>query len=239
MPSTYKTHMTHSLILYSGGLDSLALLAMAHAAGDTCTAVSFDYGQRHAQELQAAAEITAHYGVPHLVVKLDPTVFKDGPLLGSQPLAANRSLEEIATGISPQYMPARNTIFIAYAIGLAEQHQADRILFGGTAEDSTFPDCTPDYIEAWQPVAALATKCGREGKPVTVEAPLKAMRKEQVVETVVRLNAPIHLTSTCYQPPKSSDGTRLHCGVCDACVVRRKGFACANVSDPTLYVQPH
>ncbi|MBI4083511.1 MAG: 7-cyano-7-deazaguanine synthase QueC [Candidatus Lambdaproteobacteria bacterium] len=231
-----------AVVLLSGGLDSSTMLAMARAAGHACTCLSFDYGQRHRIELEAAARVARALGAEeHRIVRLDPTAIGPSALTGggialgagwSTAVPKARSLAAIGQGIPSTYVPARNTIFLAFALGLAEVLAARRIYIGVTAVDySGYPDCRPEYIAAFQRLAALATKAGVEGSPVTIETPLIHLTKAEIIRAGHALGLAYALTHSCYDPTPGGD----HCGACDACLLRRKGFAEANVADPTRY----
>ncbi|HZT68026.1 MAG TPA: 7-cyano-7-deazaguanine synthase QueC [Acidimicrobiales bacterium] len=215
------------LVILSGGLDSTVCLALA--ARDARTpplTVTFDYGQRHRRELDSAASVARWYGAENLVVELDASKWGGSAL-------TDPSVEVPSTGpsdgIPATYVPARNIIFLAVALGIAEARQADAVHIGVNAVDySGYPDCRPEFIEAFRLVAAVGQKRGVEGRPVEVVAPLIEASKADIVRQGVELGAPLELTWSCYLP-----GPRP-CGTCDACRLRAAGFAAAGVDDPAL-----
>lgn len=224
-----------AVVLLSGGMDSATTLAIARAEGFLCHALSFRYGQRHAVELERAATIARTLGaVEHRVVALDPAAFQGSALTGTGAVPKDRSDEAIAHGIPSTYVPARNTIFLAYALGIAEQLGAADIFLGINALDySGYPDCRPEYLEAFQRLARLATRAGVEGTaPVTIHAPLLTLTKREIIARGLALDVDFAQTLTCYDP--TPDG--LACGRCDACRLRLKGFAENGIEDPAVYV---
>lgn len=221
--------MPHAVVLLSGGLDSVTCLALAQSQGFSVTALSFDYGQRHNAELTAARNIARHYGVKdHRVAHIDLGAM-GGSALTDAALAVPETESE---GIPITYVPARNTVFLAFALGVAEVTQAEAIYIGVNAVDySGYPDCRPAFIEAFQTLANLATKVGVEGASVRIETPLIAMPKSEIIHTGLKLGVDYGLTVSCYQ----ADAQGHACGRCDACRLRRDGFLAAGVSDPTRY----
>jgi len=226
-------HPPRAVVLLSGGLDSATLLALARAQGHTCHCVSFDYGQRHRVELEAAARVAAALGaVEHRIVRIDASALGPSALTGSGAVPKGRSAAQMNGGIPATYVPARNTIFLAFALGIAEALEAEHIYIGVTAVDySGYPDCRPEYIEAFQRLAALATKAAVEGRPVRLHTPLIGLPKAEIIRTGHRLGVDYALTHSCYDP----DPTGAACGACDACQLRRQGFAAAGLPDPTRY----
>jgi 7-cyano-7-deazaguanine synthase len=222
-----------TIVLLSGGLDSATVLALCRAAGRECHALSFRYGPRHALELAAAARIAATLGAAsHRVANIDVACLAGSALTGGGEVPKGRDEREIGQGIPPTYVPARNTLFVAHAIALAEVTGAEEIALGINALDySGYPDCRPAWLSAMQEVARLGTKAGVTGKAVSLVAPLLAMSKADIVREGTRLGVDFSRTLSCYDP--SSDG--IACGACDACVLRRRGFAEAGIRDPTLY----
>lgn len=207
-----------AIILLSGGLDSTVALAIAHAKGRQCFGLSFDYSQRHLVELKAASRIASHYNIPHKVVTIDPSVFGQSALIDKDhPIPTGRTVEEIEKGgIPSSYVPARNTLFLSYAMGFAEMMGAEEIYFGAAASDRFgYPDCRPAFIDAFQGVIDAATN--GQAKLVT---PLKDWDKSEIIRQGEALCAPLHLSISCYNP--SSDG--IACRICDACILREKGF---------------
>ena len=225
----------HAVVLLSGGMDSATCLAIAKNEGYLSHALSFRYGQRHAIELEAAARVATAIGVAeHRIVSLDPSAFAGSSLTGGGAVPKDRSAYDIGHGIPSTYVPARNTIFLAFALGYAEVIGAADVFIGINALDySGYPDCRPEFIEAFERMARLATKAGVEGTaPLSIHSPLLRLTKAEIVRRGTELGVDYGLTLTCYDP--SPDG--LACGHCDACVLRRKGFDEAGVADPTRYV---
>ncbi|HET7314335.1 7-cyano-7-deazaguanine synthase QueC [Salinisphaera sp.] len=221
-----------AVVLLSGGLDSTTCLAEAAAAGYRCYALSFDYGQRHTAELSAAQRIATSAGVAeHKIVRID----FDG--MGGSALTDDRiDVPETPTeGIPATYVPARNTLFLSVALGWAEVLGAEAIYIGVNAVDySGYPDCRPEFIEAFERMAALATKVGIEGHPIVIRTPLMHQTKAEIIQRGTALDVDYGRTVTCYQ----ADDDARACGVCDACRLRRAGFEAAGVPDPTRY-QPN
>lgn len=218
-----------AVVLLSGGLDSATALAVARSQGYACHALSVDYGQRHASELEAARAVASQLGaVEHRVVHLDMGQF-GGSALTDPGLAVPTTP---TTGIPVTYVPARNTVMLSLALGWAEVLEADAIFLGVNAVDySGYPDCRPEFIEAFARVANLATRRGVEGHPITIEAPLIDLTKAEIIQLGSRLGVDYALTVSCYQ----ADGRGRACGVCDSCRFRRQGFREAGVPDPTPY----
>lgn len=218
-----------AVVLLSGGLDSATALAVARERGCDCFALSVDYGQRHASELAAAAAVARQLGaVEHRVVHLDMGQF-GGSALTDRALAIPTAP---STGIPVTYVPARNTVMLSLALGWAEVLEADAIFIGVNAVDySGYPDCRPEFVEAFARVANLATKRGVEGHPIAVEAPLIHLSKAEIVALGTRLGVDYALTVSCYQ----ADAAGRACGECDSCRFRRQGFIEAGVPDPTPY----
>lgn len=214
--------MTKAIILLSGGLDSTVVLALAIAEGKTCHAVSFDYGQKHAIELESAKKIAEHYKVPHTVIRIDSSIFGLSSLVSELAVPQSRTLEQInTTGTPSTYVPARNTLFLTYALALCEVHDAQEIHYGPNRLDATgYSDCRPAYVEAFQLLINLATKQSVEGHPPRLVTPLIMWDKKQIIEQGMRLKAPLDMTWSCYNPVKSHP-----CEVCDACILRADGFA--------------
>ena len=218
-----------AIVLVSGGLDSATCLAMAKAQGYECYAISFEYGQRSSCELQAAKEITkAADVVEHKIFSL-----QIGELGGSALTDKHiRVPEEISTGIPVTYVPARNTIFLSYALAWAEVLNGEAIFIGVNALDySGYPDCRPEYVSAFQRLINLATKKCAEGGAIVLETPLIDLNKAEIIKAGVRLGVNYANTVSCYQAAKSGKA----CGRCDSCRIRRKGFIDAGVVDPTHY----
>lgn len=218
-----------AVILLSGGLDSLVAGGLAREAGRRLVALSVDYGQRHRIELDRAQSVGRHLGVErHVVVPLDLTA------IGGSALTADIAVpkEGVKPGIPVTYVPARNTIFLALTLGLAEVTGADAIYIGVNALDySGYPDCRPEFIAAFQKMANLATQAGVEGRAIAIRAPLQHMSKADIVREADRLGLDAGLSWSCYDPQPGD----LHCGLCDSCRLRAKGFAEAGLPDPTAY----
>ena len=225
--------MKRAVVLCSGGLDSTVAAAEARAAGYELFLLSVNYGQRHAVELKRVPEIAAALNaMRHLIVELDLCAIGGSALTDAVPVPKNRSVSEIGAGIPPTYVPARNTLFLALALGWAEVVQAETIYFGANILDySGYPDCRPEFLEAFEALARVGTKAGAEGRPIRVVAPLLKLTKADIIRRGVALRAPLHLTHSCYDP----DPTGRACGRCDSCLLRRKGFAEAQVPDPAPY----
>ncbi|WP_075188340.1 7-cyano-7-deazaguanine synthase QueC [Teredinibacter haidensis] len=218
-----------AVVLVSGGLDSTTVLAMARDLGYECYTLCFDYGQRHSAELKAAEKVSATLGaVEHKVIKLDLRAIGGSALTDD-----DISVPEAETvGIPVTYVPARNTIFLSIALGWAEVLEAESIFIGVNAVDySGYPDCRPEYIKAYQLMAALATRVGVEGKPVSIKTPLIELSKADIITQGYALRVDYGLTVSCYQ----ADAAGHACGKCDSCRLRSRGFLDAGVDDPTIY----
>ena len=222
-----------AIVLLSGGLDSTTALAMARAQGWRCHALTFAYGQRHDVERAAAARVAAALGAAsHRTIDLDLRAVGGSALTAAIPVPKRRSAAQMEAGIPVTYVPARNTIFVAFAIGLAEVIGATEIVLGVNVLDSSgYPDCRPEWLAGMQEVARLGTKAGVEGRPLALRAPLIRMTKAEIIATGMRLGVDYALTHSCYDP----DPAGAACGSCDACQLRRKGFEEARVPDPTRY----
>jgi len=218
-----------AIVLLSGGLDSATTLAIARADGFTCHALSFRYGQRHAVELTAAARVAKALGaVEHRTITIDLAAF-GGSALTDHTIAVP---ETPTTGIPITYVPARNTIFLAYALGWGEVLGAHDLFVGVNAVDySGYPDCRPEFIDAFERLANLATKAGVEGDGFRVHAPLIELTKADIIRRGIAAGIDYSMTVSCYQP--DDDGRA--CGRCDSCRLRRAGFEAAGVADPTRY----
>ena len=222
-----------AICLLSGGLDSSTCLAIARQEGLECYCLSFDYGQRQVAELQAAARIAEQLGAKeHRVAKIDLRIFGGSALTSDIEVPKNRAAQEMGNGIPMTYVPARNTIFLSFALAYAEVAQASAIFIGVNALDySGYPDCRPEFIEAFQRMANLATKAAVEGTAkIEIRTPLLRMSKAAIVRKAVELGVDLNLTHTCYDP----DANGRACGKCDACLLRRKGFEEAGILDPLL-----
>ena len=222
---------TRAVVLLSGGLDSATTLAIARAEGYECHALSFDYGQRHVCELESAKKVAAALGaVQHLTLRLDLRAIGGSALTADIDVPKGRSAEAMSTGIPVTYVPARNTIFLSHALAWAEVLGAQDVFIGVNAVDySGYPDCRPEFTEAFEKLANLATQAGVEGKSrFRVHTPLIELSKAQIVARAYELNVDLSLTWSCYVP--EPDGRA--CGLCDSCLLRKKGFAEARLADP-------
>jgi 7-cyano-7-deazaguanine synthase len=224
----------NAVCLLSGGLDSSTCLALAKRDGYSCYALSFDYGQRHRIELEAARRVARALDVErHVVVPIDLRVFGGSALTAEIEVPKGRSTAEMTQGIPITYVPARNTIFLAYALALAEVSVASDIFIGVNAIDySGYPDCRPEFIEAFERTANLATKASVEGTlRIRVRTPLIGMTKAGIIRCAQQLGLDLSLTHSCYDPDEQGRA----CGECDSCLLRRKGFAEAGLEDPLPY----
>ncbi|MFZ9676931.1 MAG: 7-cyano-7-deazaguanine synthase QueC [Quisquiliibacterium sp.] len=222
-----------AVVLLSGGLDSSTVLAIARHQGYEAYALSFRYGQRHAVELERAAQVADALGAAgHVVVDIDLRRFGGSALTADIAVPKSRSADEIAGGIPITYVPARNTIFLSFALAWAETLGASDIFVGVNALDySGYPDCRPEYIEAFERMANLATKAGVEGtQTLKIHSPLISLSKAQIIEAGLSLGVDYSITSSCYDPGPQGEP----CGQCDSCLLRAKGFAQANQGDPLL-----
>ena len=221
-----------AVVLLSGGLDSTTTLAIAREEFEP-HALSFDYGQRHKAELEAAKRIAARFGVPHVVATIDLAMFGGSALTADIEVPKGRSVDEMADGIPVTYVPARNTVFLSFALAWAETLGSSDIFIGVNALDySGYPDCRPEYIAAYEKMANLATKAGVEGtQQLTIHTPLIAMTKAQIIQRGLQLGVNYGQTVTCYDASSAGEA----CGQCDACLLRLKGFSENGVEDPAAY----
>jgi 7-cyano-7-deazaguanine synthase len=226
-------HERPAVVLLSGGLDSSTTLAIAQDLGYKVHAISFRYGQRHMVELEAARQIAQHAGVEkHVVVDIDLRLFGGSALTANVAVPKHRSTDEMADGIPTTYVPARNTVFLSFALAWAEVLGADSIFLGVNALDySGYPDCRPEYIAAYERMANLATKRSVEGQRLRIYAPLIGLSKADIIRRGLELDVDYALTRSCYDPSGSGEA----CGCCDSCLLRRKGFQENGVEDPTAY----
>lgn len=225
-----ETSHKRAIVLLSGGLDSATTLVMATAAGYECHCLSFDYGQRHITEIQYAEALAKRHGATHRVVRIDIGQF-GGSALTDNSIDIPEDGEE--GGIPVTYVPARNTIFLSYALGYAEVLEAHDIYIGVNAVDySGYPDCRPEFIAAFETMANLATRIGVEGQPVKIHTPLIDLRKSEIILAGIELGLDYGQTVSCYQ----LESTGRACGKCDSCRIRHAGFVDAGVIDPTPYV---
>lgn len=225
--------MKRAVVLLSGGLDSTTVLAMARAQGFVPTALCISYGQRHSVEIQRSRKVAQAMGVTDFrVVTVDLRAIGGSALTAEIEVPKDRPADEMSHGIPVTYVPARNTLFLSLALGLAEVVGAHDLFIGVNAVDySGYPDCRPEFIRAFQSLADLATRAGVEGQRFTVHAPLSGMTKAQIILEGVRLGVDYGMTHSCYDP----DPVGRACGRCDSCVLRQKGFEEAGVPDPTEY----
>jgi len=221
-----------AVILLSGGLDSATVLAIASSQGYECHTISFNYGQRHKAELDFAADLSSSMGAKsHRVVNVDM-----GPIGGSA--LTDTRIDVPVSGVEDgdipvTYVPARNTVFLSYALALAEVLKSDDLFIGVNAVDySGYPDCRQEYIDAFEKMANLATKIGVEGHTLNIQTPLIALTKAQIIQMGTELGVDYSLTVSCYQ----ADDLGRACGVCDSCRLRKQGFEDANIQDPTRYL---
>jgi len=219
-----------AVVLLSGGIDSATALAVALGEGNECHALSFDYGQLHRYELQCAIKVASSLHVEdHIVMKIDLSLLARSALMGEGELPMGRDIEQIGKGVPDTYVPARNTIFLSLALARAESLDASDIFIGASAVDySGYPDCRPRYIESFEQLANLATKRAVEGRRTLIRAPLIDLSKSEIIKLGNRLGVDYSLTSSCYRPGPGGE----QCGVCDSCILRRKGFEEASLADP-------
>src|SRR6266478_2408101 len=227
--------MKRAVVLVSGGIDSTTTLAIAIAEGYEAYALSFDYGQRHQIETEAARSVANSLGTKeHRVAKIDLRVFGGSALTDDLDVPKQRSDVEIGRSIPITYVPARNTIFLAYALAWAEVIPANDIFLGVNAVDySGYPDCRPEFIETFETLANLGTKAGVEGRRFQIHTPLIKLSKAEIIRKAVKLGIDLSLTHSCYDP--SPEG--LACGECDSCLLRLKGFRGAGIKDPVRYAK--
>ena len=225
-----------AVVLFSGGLDSTTLLAKALSEGFQTYALSFDYGQRHRSELEAALKLSKSMGaLDHKAIKLDLRAIGGSALTDAEIDVPEENYQEAdgPEGIPITYVPARNTVFLSIAMGYAEVLEADSIFIGVNAVDySGYPDCRPEYIEAYQAMANLATKTGVEGQSIHIETPLINLSKADIIKLGLSMDVDYSKTVSCYQ----ANTQGLACGKCDSCRLRAEGFSAAEVTDPTRYI---
>lgn len=223
-----------AVVLLSGGLDSTTVLALAQSEGFDVYALSFSYGQRHSIELEAASEIARRAGVKrHVIAEIDLRTFGGSALTSDIEVPKGRSVDEPDDEIPITYVPARNTVFLSFAVAFAEVVGADDIHIGVNALDySGYPDCRPEYIEAYEQMANLATRRGVEGHRLRIHTPLIDLTKAQIVELGLSLGVDYSLTRSCYDPSATGEA----CGTCDSCQLRVRGFEANGMSDPAPYI---
>ena len=227
--------MPKAICLLSGGLDSATVLAIARSQGYDCYALSFDYGQRHRVELEAAVKIAKSLrAVDHRVANIDLRMFGGSALTGNIEVPKHRSTDEMSHGIPITYVPARNTVFLSFAMAWAEVLEASDIFIGVNAIDySGYPDCRPEFVAAFETMSNLATKAGVEGRTkIKIHAPLMKLDKVGIIRLAMDLKVDLKLTHSCYDP----DPAGRACGFCDSCLLRQKGCAEAGLVDPVEYV---
>lgn len=218
-----------AVVLLSGGLDSTVTLAKALSDGNKAIALSFRYGQKHTRELGSAANVCKHYGVEHVVMDMDLSVFRSSLIRNDMTIPEGRDVN-IGSDIPNTYVPARNIIMMSIAAGLCESVDADKIYIGANAVDySGYPDCRPEFFEQFQMMINVGTKAGVEGHSITIETPILDMSKKEIVQLGMQLKAPLELTWSCY------NGGQKACGKCDSCTLRLNGFKDAGVNDPIEY----
>jgi 7-cyano-7-deazaguanine synthase len=227
--------MKHAVVLLSGGIDSTTTLAIAIAEDYETYALSFDYGQRHQIETDAARRVASSLGAKeHRIAKIDMRIFGGSALTDDIDVPKRRAETEIAQGVPVTYVPARNTIFLAYALAWAEVISASDIFLGVNAIDySGYPDCRPEFIEAFETMANLGTKAGVEGRRFQIHTPLIKFSKAEIIRKAVELDVDLSLTHSCYDPTPAG----VACGECDSCLLRLKGFRETGIKDPIRYVK--
>lgn len=225
--------MRPAIVLLSGGLDSATVAAIARRDGYQVHALSFRYGQRHAVELAAAARVARHVGAAsHRIIELDLRAMGGSALTDDIAVPKGRSATEMSAAIPVTYVPARNTIFLSYALGFAEVSNARDIFLGVNALDySGYPDCRPEFVSSFEHLANLATKASVEGSRFTVHAPLISLSKAEIIKLGISLGVDYGLTSSCYDPSPAGDA----CGQCDSCQLRLRGFEANRLADPIRY----
>ena len=221
-----------AVVLLSGGLDSATTALFAKDGGFSLSALTFDYGQRHDIELKSAKNIAAFLGVSdHIIIHIPAEIFSSSLLKNSQEEVPRNRLPE-AKEIPNTYVPARNIIFLSYAIAYAESIEAEAVFIGATAVDySGYPDCRPEFFDSFAVMAEKGTKCGSEGRPIRIETPIISMTKAEIIRFGIAKSFDYSLTHSCYDP----DEAGLACGSCDSCLIRKKGFIEAGIIDPTRY----
>lgn len=222
-----------AIVLLSGGLDSTTVLAIAKSEGFLPYALSFSYGQRHSVELQAAQRVAAAYGVArHVIATIDLRQFGGSALTADIDVPKYDAADRAADGIPVTYVPARNTVFLSFALAFAETVNASDVFIGVNALDySGYPDCRPEYIVAYETMANLATRAGVEGSRLKIHTPLISMTKAEIIRTGLHLGVDYSLTASCYDPDRKGHA----CGHCDSCLLRLKGFREAGAIDPIAY----
>ena len=222
--------MSKAVVLLSGGLDSTTTLAQAIADGNEVTALSFRYGQRHSKELISASNVAKFYGIRHVIVDLDLSMFRSALTMKDIDVPENRDESQMGKDIPVTYVPARNVIMMSVAAGLCESVDADRIYIGANVVDySGYPDCRPEFFDAFENMINVGTKAGVAGHPIKIETPILRCSKADIVRLGKKLGAPLHLTWSCYE------GGEKACGRCDSCQLRLRGFEEAGYKDEIEY----
>jgi 7-cyano-7-deazaguanine synthase len=226
-----------AVVLASGGLDSTVTAALAKREGHELYFLTVAYGQRHGIEVERARHVARAMGVSkHIVLEMDLRAIGGSALTSDQPVPKDRTESARESSIPSTYVPARNTIFLALALGYAETIDASLVYLGANVVDySGYPDCRPEFLTAFEEVARLGTRAGVEGKGIAIRAPLLSLSKADIIQLGASLDVPFHLTHSCYDPLVSG----LACGRCDSCLIRREGFRAAGISDPTEYAEGH
>jgi len=226
-----------AVVLASGGLDSTVTAALAKREGHELYFLTVAYGQRHEIEVERARQIARALDVSkHIVLEMDLRAIGGSALTSDQPVPKDRTESTRESSIPSTYVPARNTIFLALALGYAETIDASLVYLGANVVDySGYPDCRPEFLTAFEEVARLGTRAGVEGKGIAIRAPLLSLSKADIIQLGASLDVPFHLTHSCYDPLVSG----LACGRCDSCLIRREGFRAAGISDPTEYAEGH
>lgn len=234
-PTSHGNSTKKALVLMSGGLDSATTAAIAKNDGFALYALSFDYGQRHRYEIECAKKVSGFLKAEdHLIIAIDLRAIGGSALTDDIEVPKDRKPEDMSHDIPMTYVPARNTIFLSFALAWAETLKAYDIFIGVNALDySGYPDCRPEYLEAFQQMANLATREGVEGRHIKIHAPLIHMKKNEIIKKGLELGLDYSLTHSCYQP--TPDG--LSCGRCDSCLLRRRGFDEAGIKDPARYAE--
>lgn len=223
-----------AIVLLSGGLDSTTLLGMVKSRGEDIFALSFDYGQRHRIELESAKKVAKHYRIPHKIIQLDLRQIGGSALTDDIEVPKDRNMAEMSSSVPITYVPGRNTIFLSYAMAMAETIACSAIYIGANVLDySGYPDCRPDYLKAFEAMANLALDTEKKNiPPLEIRAPLLYMTKGEIVKKAIELEIPLQLTHSCYDPlPKGES-----CGRCDSCLLRKKAFNEAGMPDPILSI---
>jgi len=226
-----------AVVLASGGLDSTVTAALAKREGHELYFLTVAYGQRHEIEVERARQIARALDVSkHIVLEMDLRAIGGSALTSDQPVPKDRTESTRERSIPSTYVPARNTLFLALALGYAETIDASLVYLGANVVDySGYPDCRPEFLTAFEEVARLGTRAGVEGKGIAIRAPLLSLSKADIIQLGASLDVPFHLTHSCYDPLVSG----LACGRCDSCLIRREGFRAAGISDPTEYAEGH